>query len=249
MDKEITILVVTHKMALIPANDLYVPILVGPNKESIKYENYFTDDTGINIAEKNETFCELTALYWAWKNLDSDYIGLVHYRRYFMSKIKSNNIIKIEELASILSSQKIVLPKKRNYFIETTKSHYEHNHNIKDLLAVQNIIKEYYPNYLPTFENIMGKRSGHRFNMMIMKKEKLDEYCSWLFDILFKLEQVIDISQYDEYQKRVYGFLSERLLDVWIMHNDEEYEELPFKFTEHQNWLKKGGKFLVNKLK
>ena len=40
------------------------------------------DDEGDNISQKNKTYCELTAQYWAWKNEDADYYGFFHYRRY-----------------------------------------------------------------------------------------------------------------------------------------------------------------------
>ncbi|WP_423767537.1 DUF4422 domain-containing protein [Enterococcus asini] len=246
----IKIMVVTHKEAPMPKDrELYVPTLVGPNKDSLKFNTYFRDDLGDNIAEKNPNFCELTALYWAWKNLEADYVGLVHYRRLLMDPTDSSVEISQEQLDKMISNGvEIILPKKRNYYIETTYSHYEHNHNINDLLEVKKILEEKYPNYVSAFDNVMNKRKSHRFNMLIMKKNRFDAYSKWLFDILFELEKRVDISDYDSYQARIFGFISERLLDVWIEANDVAYEEVPFKFMEKQNWIKKGSNFLLRKI-
>lgn len=247
----IKIMVVTHKEAPMPENkELYVPTLVGPNKDSLTFENYFRDDSGAdNIAEKNPNFCELTALYWAWKNLDADYVGLVHYRRLLMDPKNTSVEIGQAQLDQMIDrGVEVILPSKRNYYIETTWSHYEHNHNINDLIEVRNILEERYPEYLDSFNKVVGRKKSHRFNMMIMKKNRFDAYSKWLFDILFELENRVDISDYDAYQARIYGFISERLLDVWIEANDIAYEEVPFKFTEKQNWVKKGTKFILKKI-
>lgn len=248
-NKEIQILVVTHKdFQLMTNDDMYIPMLVGPQKDGLNFTKYYRDDTKDSISGKNANYSELTGLYWAWKNLNSDYVGLVHYRRYLMSKKDKKNIISKKELSEILDSVDVVLPKKRNYYIETTWSHYEHNHNIDDLIKTREIIATYYPRYVDSFDKIMTNKKSHRFNMLIMKKEKFDAYCNWLFDILFELEKTIDISDYNSYQSRIYGFISERLLDVWLETNEVFYKEVPFKFTERQNWIKKGGKFILNKM-
>ena len=95
----------------------------------------------------------------------------------------------------------------------------------------------------------MQRRVGHRFNMFVMSHEKLHAWCTWLFDVLFELEKRLDISGYDAYNARVFGFVAERLLDVWIETNGYKYRELPYVFTEKQNWLKKGGAFVLRKLR
>lgn len=250
MAKNIKIMVVTHKEAPMPVDKrLYVPTLVGKNKDKLIYDVCYRDDQGQNIAEKNPNYCELTALYWAWKNLDADYIGLVHYRRLFMGEINTKEIVNQEELDRLLDSVDVLLPRKRNYYIENTWSHYKNNHNISDLIELRNIIEEKFPGDIPSFDKVMKNVKSHRFNMLIMKKDKFDAYSKWLFELLFELEKRIDISNYDAYQSRIYGFLSERLLDVWLDAYDIAYEELPFKFTEKQNWLVKGTKFIINKFK
>ena len=93
----------------------------------------------------------------------------------------------------------------------------------------------------------MKDTKGHRFNMFIMKKEKADEYLKWMFDILFELEKRLDISDYSVNDARVFGFVSERLIDVWLETKGYEYKELPVLFMEKENWFKKGMNFLKRK--
>ena len=94
---------------------------------------------------------------------------------------------------------------------------------------------------------MLSVRSGHICNMFIMRKELLDEYCAWLFDILFEVEKRLDISSYSEYDRRVFGFLGERLLDVWVETNKLQYKEVPVINLEDQHWLYKGTSFIRRK--
>ena len=245
----IKIIVATHKKYKMPKDDIYLPLHVGAEgKERI---GFIGDNTGDNISIKNPFWCELTGLYWAWKNLDCDYLGLVHYRRHFKGKTKSNDkfemIIKRNELKELLKKTDIILPTKRHYFIETLYSHYEHTHYIEDLEKVRQIIEEKYPEYINAFDIVMKRKSAHMFNMFIMKKELVNSYCSFIFDILFELEKQTNPSQYNKYQARLYGYISELLLDVWIEQNKLKYKEVPFINMEKTNWLKKGSSFLKAK--
>lgn len=81
----VKILVACHKAdPNIRQDDIYMPIQVGKALHPELDLGFQCDNTGDNISEKNGSYCELTALYWAWKNLkDIDYIGLCHYHRYF----------------------------------------------------------------------------------------------------------------------------------------------------------------------
>lgn len=251
--KNIKIIVATHKKYQMPEDDIYFPIHVGcEGKEKLEYQG---DNTGDNISIKNPYFCELTGLYWAWKNLDADYIGLVHYRRYFSTKRyipKNENdkfkaILTKAEIEQKLEKNDIILPKQRNYFIENIYSHYEHTMHIQPLIETGKIIQEKYPEYYPEFENLKKTTKMHAFNMFIMKKEYLDKYCTWLFDILFELEKRIDINQYDSFHARFFGRISERLLDVWIKTNKLKYDEIKVIDMQNINWLKKITSFLMAK--
>ena len=70
------------------SNPLYVPVVCGSTYAGKVDNGFIRDNTGNNISEKRNAFCEFTVEYWAWKNAEADYYGLCHYRRYltFSSK-------------------------------------------------------------------------------------------------------------------------------------------------------------------
>lgn len=251
--KNIKILIAAHKEYQMPEDKIYLPLHVGA--EGKKDLGYQKDNTGDNISKKNPFFCELTGLYWAWKNLDVDYIGLVHYRRYFtLSKKrmkteeeKFKNVLTSKEVNELLKDTNIILPKKRKYYIENLYDHYKHTMYIEPLDETRKILEEKYPEYIEEFDKLHKRTSAHMFNMFIMKKEILDQYCNWLFDILFELEKRCDPKQYDNFHARYLGRISELLLDVWINTNKLDYKEVKVIDIEKVNWLKKGWSFLKAK--
>ena len=247
---QIKIIIATHKAYDMPAAPMYLPLQVGSAiSEALPYTQ---DNSGPNISDKNRSFCELTGLYWAWMNLDAEYIGLCHYRRYFAEKClgrKKSRILSEDAAVRLLRSNDVILPRKRHYWIETNYSQYIHAHHRQDLDKTRQILSEMSPDYLPAYDAVMQKTSGHRFNMLIMRRDILNAYCGWLFDVLFQLEARLDISQYDAVSRRVFGYVGERLLDVWMETNHIPYAELPVVNMERQHWLRKGSRFLIRKWK
>ena len=240
----IKILVATHKAYWMPDDDIYLPLHVG--REGKQYLGFIGDNTGDNISSKNPNYCELTGLYWAWKNLESEYIGLCHYRRYFGHRCHSNDleskykaIFHRTDYERLLHKYDVIIPKRRNYYIETVRSQYEHAHNKRDLDEVERIIAERYPEYSEAFTKVMNRTKLHILNMFAMKKKLFDEYCAWLFDILFELEKRIDISDYDTYQARVFGFLGERLFNIWLEKRQLSTVEVDIINLEPIDWFKK----------
>ena len=250
VDVDAKVIVATHKPYWMPTDRLYVPVQVGAaGKPDI---GLTPDDTGNNISDRNDNFCELTGLYWAWKNLDCEYLGLAHYRRHFSMKRGSKDrrdVLTLAQAQRLLAQTDVILPKKRNYWIETNYSQYVHAHHAIDLDETRRILQERCPEYLAAFDDSMKRTRGHRFNMFIMKRGLADEYCTWLFDVLFELERRLDISGYSQNDRRVFGYVSERLLDVWLETNGVKYREIPYIFLEKQNWLVKGTAFVMRKIK
>lgn len=238
---DISIIIATHKKYKMPTDDIYLPVHVGA--EGKKPIGYTPDNTGDNISIKNPGFCELTGLYWAWKNLDHDYKGLAHYRRHFRGKKKTKNpfdcVLGRKELERYLRKDDVIVTKKRKYYIETIYAHYAHTMHVEPLDATREIIAKMHPDYLEYFDARMKARSQHAFNMFIMSKEKFDAYCEWLFSILFELEDQFKEVEYDTFHSRFYGRISERLLDVWLEKNGYRYKEVPFIYMEKIDMKKK----------
>ncbi len=248
---DIKIIVATHKEYWMPAEEMYFPIQAGADLHPDIDLGYHKDNTGDNISIKNPNYCELTALYWAWKNLSADYLGLAHYRRHFSGgKLfgnKKERVLTQKEAEEKLRQAEILLPKQRHYRIETNYSQYVHAHHAADLDMTREILSEHYPEYAAAFDTVMRRTYGHRFNMFIMKRDLADAWCAWMFDVLFELEKRLDLFGYSEQDSRVFGFVGERLLDVWLETNRLRYLDIPYVFMESQNWFTKGGKFLMRK--
>lgn len=251
----IKILVAAHKPYWMPNDDVYMPIHVG--KEGKADIGYIGDNTGDHISHKNPNYCELTALYWAWKNLEVDYIGVVHYRRYFSQhysfftkKRKFNDIVlSKKEIDRLMNDYDIILPKKRRYYIETVREQYCHAHISTHLDLVESIILNTCPEYKDSFFKVMNSKSLYLYNMFIMSKSNFDRYCDWLFSILFSLEKKIKLNELDDYQSRVMGFLAERLFNVWLLQNKYRYkcQEISVVNLESINWCKKIFDFVMRK--
>lgn len=248
---KIKIMVATHKMFPMPTDqDLYLPVLVGAKKNYKNGMDFQRDDEGKNISSKNSNFNELTALYWGWKNLNADAVGLVHYRR-FLSLKRSQHIEDIltnEEASELLSKAPIILPKKRKYYIETNYLHYIHAHREEPIKETRRIIKKDFSDYLDSFDSVMSANSAHMFNMFIMNDAYFKKYAKWLFTILFELQDKIDVTSYSKQEARAFGYVSELLLDVWIRKNKIDYREVKWIQLGGKHTLKKGFFLLQRKL-
>ncbi len=245
----ITMIVAAHKAYRMPEDPMYLPLHVGKAGKNLEL-GFQGDDTGENISGKNPSFCELTGVYWAYRNLEADYVGLCHYRRYFRGrrgKDKWNCILTEQEAEALLQKAPVVLPKRRNYYIETVYNQYVHSHPAEGLDLALSLAAAQGASYRQAAERLKHRSWTHIYNMFLMRRDIFDGYCQWLFDILFQVEQQLDTSAYSAYDKRVFGFVAERLLDVYLEANGIAYTECPVMFMEHQDWLKKGGSFLLRK--
>ena len=250
---DIKIIVATHKKYWMPQDDVYLPLHVGRSGKPDL--GYVGDDSGDNISDKNSSFCELTGLYWAWKNLSADYLGLCHYRRYFGSKnffdgveLVKQKVFRRADYERLLDGVDVLLPTRRNYYVETVRSQYEHAHSPRDLDRIEHIISCLYPDNLRSFRAVMNRRRLHLWNMFVMKRQLVEEYCRWLFDILFEFERWMDKNAQPNEKLRLFGFVSERLLDVWLFDKNLKTVETDVVMLEKVNWLKKGSDFIKRKL-
>lgn len=220
--KHIGIFVATQKKIELPFNDLYIPIYVGAEikEENRVIQEYQKDNEGENISVKNASYCELTALYWIWKNVDYDIVGLMHYRRFLSTRRNVCNIAEImtyEEIDECLKNFDIILPKKVCLY-GSVRQQYATGQYEDDFNICEKLIKDKYPEYYSDFEKVATLDSIYICNIFIMRKSLTDQYCEWIFSVLNDLEKLIDITEYKGSQKRIFGYLAERLFNVWIEH-------------------------------
>ena len=222
------IYIATHKKFNVPNLNGYCALQVGAERKE-KY-GYLRDNIGNHISGKNANYCELTGLYWIWKNTDDSYKGLVHYRRYFGRNNLSNKISDIcsyEYLLNCLKSVDIVLPYVE-YFKQNAKEEILLHCCTEEIFdKLRQIIETKYPDYIETYDRYFNENKASLFNMLFCKREIFDAYCEWLFSILFVLEKQVDLAKLNTYQQRLYGFLSERLLNVWVIKNKLVVKHLP----------------------
>lgn len=216
------IMVVTHKQTELMNDSLYHPIIVG--NQNFEIENAWRDNSGENIASKNPYYCELTALYWVWKNKLDNYenIGLCHYRRYFTKYGLSNSkrfFLNVNDVNYILNKYDIILPKPYLWKFKVKEEYYEFDKGagkLKDLELTREAIIKLYPEYLDAFDKVLNSKGASYCNMFIMKAIYFNKYCCWLFDVLAYVEKNIDMTGYNVQEQRVFGYLSELLLNVWV---------------------------------
>lgn len=215
--KNINIIVCTHKRWDIPDNDIYTPLHVGKALAN-KDLGFQGDDTGDNISIKNSNYCELTGLYWGWKNLSSEYKGLCHYRRYL--DFKGENPIDFMAGYDIVLPKLVVLPSRASDQLMSLTTR-------EDFLIMIMAIVKLYPDYRKSIlKYLYNSNRCSCFNMMFCRKEIYDDYCSWLFPIFTEMEKWVKLSSYSRLS-RLYGFLSEYLPYIYCKHNN-----LKIKYTD-----------------
>lgn len=246
-DYSVKVIVAAHKPYEMPFDKMYLPVHVGAaGKDNIGYQR---DDEGDNISNLNPYYCELTGLYWAWKNLKEDYIGLVHYRRLFTM---NGHTLTESDITPYLGKVKLFTPYKRKYYIETLKTHYEHTHYPEHLQITRNTVERLYPNYLDAYDKAVNRTWGYMFNMMIIDRNLLNDYCDWLFNILDDVFKQIDTTNYPVFTKRYVGRISEILFNVWLERNlgsgiIKKSEVMELKCNVEENWIVKIPAFLKAK--
>jgi len=225
------IYIATHKDFVSEVPEIYEPILVGSdiNQSSSPIKK---DNIGDNISSKNPYYCELTALYWMWKNETADIQGLVHYRRFFSGIDVRGSLFGLltkSEILHYLENHDVILIRPYQFKERSVGEQYKAFHLDKDLQAMKQLINTRCPDYSAAFEQVMQGNKLIRYNMFVARKPLVQDYCSWLFPLLFELEESIDPASYDNYQKRVFGFLAERLFTVWLMKNKPKTKYLPVR--------------------
>jgi hypothetical protein len=230
------IYIATHKQFIFNNTNGYCLLQVGSEgKASL---GYIPDNTGSHISSRNKMYCELTGAYWIWKNSSENIKGLVHYRRYFGDSVQ-RKILSYSHVNRILSKYEVILRFEKKLPQTVLEDYCTECGFNKDMYKVREIMLEKYPEYVKHFDEFLAGNKIRFFNMIVAREEVFDDYSEWLFDILFDLEKSTDISEYNDYQKRIMGFMSERLLNVYFRKNKYKIFECGVFLAEEKWSLKK----------
>lgn len=234
-NKQIKIYIAAHKAFTPPSNDIYETLWLGKSEDNLwKYQE---DKEAPEISYLNPLINECTGLYWIWKHVHCDYIGLVHYRRYFLNDGNENidNILGKESIEKILQNYDIITAPLINLSFSVSKQLQTTIDPLafqKGIELIKAIIEEKHPEFIDVFQYVFEGSSFFPCNMFVTRKDVLDKYCEWLFSIIIDAAKQIDVSDYDAYSKRVIGFFAERLFTVWLVSQNLRIKEMPIMLTE-----------------
>lgn len=245
MAPNIKILISCHKDTGYIKSDIWQPIQLGSENAAVQLPNMLHDNVGENISKLNPMYCELTAQYWAWKNLDADYYGFCHYRRYFSFadehyledaygnvvekylddstinkyKLDDETVQQTVEKYDVITTTRKNLHKMPGRF-KSVSDQYERAPLLhgKDLQVMLEIIDEKYPEYSKAAHKHCDGNVTSFCNMYILKKEIFFDYCQWMFGVLEEFCKRVDMSCYSTEALRTPGHLSERLFGIYYLH-------------------------------
>ena len=221
--------VATHAQAVEQPGDFEIPIQTGAALSDTAL-CVVRDNTADHISDRNHTFCELTALYWIWKNDHHAVKGLSHYRRRFLTSA--------DQIRDALSTHDIILPPPY-YFRCSLLNEYADFHILSDLDLVTAIAESVTPGIHSALHKVLDSNRLFPYNMWIAPEHIWNDYCEWLFQILFLTEEKLDLTGRTSYQQRVFGFLSERLFNAYMIHKNLTYAICPVRIPETQTLLKR----------
>lgn len=236
MKNVIKIYVSCHKPFFVPKHEFLFPVQVGSARATAFFQGMLRDDIGENISKKNPSYCELTALYWAWKNETADYYGFFHYRRYLSFRSRepgcrqlpyriyrypnartlSNLCLEPENMRRLIESCDVIVPLGEEMHLSVAEQYRNGRYQSReDLELAAKILREMHPEYASSAENYLSGTINYFGNIFIMKKYSFFAYCEWLFPILEEFDRRKDTSGYGTQAARVDGYLAERLFGIY----------------------------------
>lgn len=227
--EKLQIIVCAHKQDSFTRNEgIYKAVQVGKALHPELDLGFLKDNEGDNISEKNPSFCELTGLYWAWKNLPkSEYIGLCHYRRYFDIQMSVDNIDKLMKGKDILC-----VNSGSNYSKSSRAIDLMLMTSQEDYYVFADIFLSLYPKYKKTFmKYFYYSRKSYPYQMFVMRWDLFDEYCDMLFKTLFEMESRVKSHNYSR-QKRSIGYFGEWFLGLFIYAKNLAVIQVPLLKTD-----------------
>ncbi len=204
--------VLTKEACKVPEDGMYQALQLGSSKNPIA--GMTGDHTGDHISEKNPQFAELTGLYWLWKNVDCDILGICSIDRLFSKKGK---LLSKADIENDLENYDVLLAPDSHVSSGTIREQLLKLFSKEDLELFYSVLKEKEPEYEAACHWVLEGQEESVFPMLIMKKDQYDAYCDWLFGLLFELEKRMESSSQKDSQGSRFCVLAGHLLRAWLL--------------------------------
>ena len=229
MSNRVKIFVVAHKPFEMLEGEALVPIHVGRVASRLKDEmaGMIGDDTGVNISEKNPSYCEMTAHYWIWKNVhDTKYVGVCHYRRYFGIDISE------ESIGQLMADTDVIMVEP-SWYTDSVYAYFAKFMGAENMTILWLVMKKLYLECVETLEEVCDGGTFYPFNMLVCRKSLFDEYCEWIFSVLGECERYVKPSPYTN-GRRALAYMAELLTGVYFIHRGLRIKSVPYYKIENE---------------
>lgn len=245
--EQIRIYVITNGVIPKMLSNFHFVLQTGSRGKKSIVEGCARDDSGNNISERNSKYAELTGLYWIWKNQNAEYVGMLQYKRRFAIEygctlfgrrlIFGYHILSSKDMMHCLRKYDAIVAEE-DLGSQTVDLQFRTGGNrglypgiILD--ATEEIIKKEFPEYYDELRKVMNGTVINPHNMIVARKDILDKYCEFLFPILERLDEYVPVGFDNANYNRMYGWLAERLLGVYLKHYSISYKKFPVVDIEH----------------
>lgn len=238
---DLKLFVCSHTAAPVPKHPLLYPVQAGAALAGEHFPGYLADDTGPNISAKNRDYSELTAQYWAWKNVPAEHYGFFHYRRYMypdpnarlpymVARKPELSFLKrlgFDGFADLVAPYDLIAPIGEDMHI-SVREHYARapQQQAGDLALMEQIVRERYPEMAAAIDRHLSGTICYFGNIYIMRRDVFDSYCTWLFPLLAEYDTRAAARAGYVPERRVDGYLSERLFGIYLAHYSKELKTL-----------------------
>ena len=228
---DIRLFVCCHEPVAVPSHPLLCPLQVGAALAGKRFPGFAHDDEGENISAQNRTYCELTGQYWAWKNVQADWYGFFHYRRYLYPDEQAKrpyiicqapdlDALGYDRFGALIEQYDMILPQGEDMCV-SVRDHYARYHRAADLALAEKLVRRIHPEMGQALDAYLNGTVQYFGNIFIMSRDVFRDYCARLFPVL----ACFDAKETDRLP-RVDGYIGERLLGVYATYRQHELKTL-----------------------
>ncbi len=168
------------------------------------------DNTGDNISERNRQYCEMSAVYWIWKNTNHEWTGIEHYRRHLHVKPEMLH----EDIDVLMPLPYMCYP--------YTVAQFRRFVSEDVLQLLLKALRDLHPEQYPEYNRILYGKYQYTYNLLCARRQVFEDYCGWFFEITEYMERISDEVPAIK-DTRALSYVAEVLTNLYFMHNEKKW--------------------------